>query len=214
MCGVLMVEKIDVTGERYGRLVAVRRTKTHAKKTFWLFQCDCGALHECRLENVRHSNTRSCGCQKAEDIAARSIKHGHQTGRKESRTLKCYRHAKSRCENPNDPKFPIYGGRGIVMCREWSSDFSAFLRDMGECPPGMSIDRIDPNKGYNQDNCRWATIAQQARTRTDNIVVEHDGRQMVLKDFAALMGVNYKTLHARVRYRGMTPQDAAKDLLG
>jgi hypothetical protein len=208
-----MVAKIDVTGERYGRLVAIRRVGPVGGKTFWLFRCDCGSLYECRLENVRHSHTRSCGCQKAEGIAARSLKHGHQTDRKESRTLKCYRHAKSRCENPNDQKFPIYGGRGIKMCERWSSDFSAFLEDMGECPAGLSIDRIDPHKGYSPENCRWATTPQQARTRTDNIVVEHNGALLILKDFAAVMGVNYKTLHSRVRYKGMTAHDAATAIL-
>lgn len=208
-----MVAAIDITGERYGRLVAVRRLPPVRGKTFWLWRCDCGNDYECRLENVRHSHTRSCGCKKAEDIAARSLRHGHQVGRKESRTLKCYRHAKSRCENPNDPKFSIYGGRGIQMCPEWSRDFETFLRDMGECPPGKSIDRINPDDGYRPDNCRWATTSQQARTRTDNVLVEHDGKTMILKDFASLKGVNYKTLHNYVRYKGMEPDEAAARLL-
>ncbi len=207
-----MVAPIDVTGQRYGRLVAVRRIAPVGRKTFWLFQCDCGCLYECRLENVRHSHTRSCGCQKAEDIALRSRRHGHQIGRRESRTLKCYRHAKSRCENPNDPKYPQYGGRGIRMCPEWSSDFTAFLRDMGECPSSLSLDRIDPNDGYHPNNCRWATISEQARTRTDNVLVQHAGRTVILKDFAHLMGVNYKSLQHYVRYKGMAPHDAVAKL--
>ncbi|AXC50085.1 hypothetical protein DRW48_10605 [Paracoccus suum] len=99
------------------------------------------------------------------------------------------------------------------MCPEWSRDFETFLGDMGECPPGKSIDRINPDDGYRPDNCRWATTSQQARTRTDNVLVEHDGKKMILKDFAALKGVNYKTLHNYVRYKGMEPDEAAARLL-
>lgn len=209
-----MVVAIDVAGERYGRLVAIRRLPPVRGKTFWEFRCDCGNLYACRLENVRHSHTRSCGCQKSEDIAARSLTHGHQTGRKESRTLKCYRHAKSRCTNPNDPKYSLYGGRGITMCDRWLESFPAFLSDMGICPDGKSIDRVDPNQGYSPENCRWADSHQQARTRTDNVIVNHEGKDIILKDFARIMGVNYKSLHNYVRYKGMSPHDAAKTLQG
>jgi len=98
------------------------------------------------------------------------------------------------------------------MCQEWAEDFTQFLKDMGECPPGMSIDRVDVNGHYEPRNCRWATTRQQARTRTDNVLVEHAGRKMVLKDFADLMGVGYKALHARVKYRGQSPHEAAEAL--
>jgi hypothetical protein len=78
------------------------------------------------------------------------------------------------------------------MCPEWAGSFGAFLKDMGECPPNRTLDREDVNGHYEPGNCRWATSQQQARTRTDNVFVQHNGRKMVLKDFARLMGVNYK----------------------
>lgn len=208
-----MVAPIDVSGERYGRLTAVRRIAPKNGKTFWLFRCDCGKDYEARLENVRHSHTRSCGCQKTESIRQRSLRHGHQTERKESRTLKSYRHAKSRCENVNDPKFPLYGGRGIKMCKQWAEDFSTFLADMGECPLGRTLDRVDVDGHYEPRNCRWATPMQQARTRSDNVLVEHDGQTMVLKDYASLMGVSYKALHRRYRTLGQPLIEATKSLM-
>ena len=94
------------------------------------------------------------------------------------------------------------------MCEAWTADFRIFLADMGECPPNKTLDRINPHGNYESENCRWATSSEQARTRTDNVIVHHEGRAMILKDFARLMGVEYKTLHARVRYRGMSPADA------
>jgi deoxyribodipyrimidine photolyase-like uncharacterized protein len=100
------------------------------------------------------------------------------------------------------------------MCPEWAGSFGAFLKDMGECPPNRTLDREDVNGHYEPGNCRWATSQQQARTRTDNVFVQHNGRKMVLKDFARLMGVNYKSLHQLVQYRGLAPADAAARLLG
>ena len=83
---------------------------------------------------------------------------------------------------------------------------------MGECPPGLTIDRVDVNGPYAPENCRWASYHTQARNRTDNVWVEHDGGKLVLKDFAAVMDVNYKSLHRLVRYENMDPHDAARYL--
>ncbi len=199
---------LNVTGERYGRLVAVRREQSSGRRTIWLFKCDCGAERLLPLERVRSGIARSCGCLRAEVTRARSLTHGHSVRRKTTATLKSWQHAKSRCFNPGDPKYPIYGGRGITMCEEWRDDFAAFLRDMGECPVGRSLDRVNVNGHYEPRNCRWATSRQQARTRTDNVIVLHDGMKIILKDFAALMQVNYKSLHSRVRYAGDAPHAA------
>lgn len=202
-----MVAPLEISGQRYGRLVAIRRVENRGRRTVWLFSCDCGSMKEIQLENVR-AGISSCGCLRIEKTRERSITHGHKVDRKESPTLKSYNHAKSRCYNPNDPKYPQYGGRGIRMCDAWRDDFLTFLSDMGEKPLGKTLDRVDVNGHYEPRNCRWATTYQQARTRTDNVLVEHEGMKLVLKDFAALMGVSYKPLHARIRYKGQTPHEA------
>ena len=99
------------------------------------------------------------------------------------------------------------------MCSAWANNAAQFILDMGDCPPDHSIDRKDPNGNYEPDNCRWATTHQQARTRTDNVFVEYEGVTMVLKDYADLVGVNYKTLHTRVRYKGNTLKEATAAIL-
>lgn len=207
-----MTRAIDVTGHRYGRLTAQHRVPSEGRRTIWRFHCDCGTVMDVDVSRVRSGIAQSCGCYRAEMTASRSLKHGHSVGAakgvKQSRTLKSYQHAKQRCTNPRNPKFPYYGGRGISMCETWTADFRNFLADMGECPPNKTLDRINPHGNYEPGNCRWATSSEQARTRTDNVIVYHEGCAMILKDFARLMGVEYKTLHARVRYRGMTPANA------
>lgn len=200
---------LDITGQRYGRLIAIQRVPNHGRRTAWLFQCDCGARVELQLENVRAGITSSCGCLRIDVTRARSLTHGHHIGRRESRTLKSYTHAKARCFNVNDPKYPQYGGRGITMCPEWAQNFETFLRDMGECPPGRTLDRVNVHGHYEPRNCRWATPAQQARTRTDNVLVIDQGQTMILKDFAARVGVNYKKLSSTMRRLGIDAHEAA-----
>lgn len=208
-----MNAKINITGERYGRLVAINRLIIPNKRSTWVFKCDCGEEIQRLLEHVRQGTTKSCGCLKIDRTRERSITHGHSVGRKASRTLSAYQKAKERCYNPNIERYPQYGGRGIVMSDEWRKSFTTFLEDMGECPPKMSLDRIDVNGNYEKGNCRWVTSAQQARNRTDNVFVSHGGKEVILKDFATIMGVKYKTLHARVKYKGQTPHEAAAYLL-
>ncbi len=98
------------------------------------------------------------------------------------------------------------------MCRRWLDSFAAFLEDMGECPAGLTLDRIDVNGDYEPRNCRWATAAVQVRNKTTNVFVRHEGETLILKDFAKRMGVHYGSLHARIRYKGQTPHEAAAAL--
>ena len=200
---------IDETGNKFHRLTAVRRIYNGKRGTPWEFKCDCGNIVISTITNVKHGTTKSCGCLLIEVLRERSITHGHSVNRKRSKTLKLWYGAKSRCFNPNDERYPNYGERGITMCERWSSSFQNFLDDMGECPSGKSIDRIDVNGNYEPGNCSWATSMQQARNRTDNVYVSHNGTTMILKDFASVMGVGYKNLHRHVRMNGADPHEAA-----
>lgn len=204
---------IDLTGQRYGRLVALERDRSQVGRIKWRCRCDCGGEVSVTQANLKSGNSESCGCLRAEQISRRSVTHGHQLGRRASKTLQSYRHAKSRCFNPNVVNYPQYGGRGISMCKRWADSFEEFLADMGECPPGLTLDRIDVNGDYEPRNCRWAAIAVQARNKTNNILVTHEGETMILTDFARRMGVSYKALRKRVRDRGQAPYAAALAML-
>lgn len=96
--------------------------------------------------------------------------HGHTAGsadnpRRKSPTYLSWLAMRSRCHNPNSEKFARYGAVGVTVCEAWRDDFAAFLADMGERPPGHTIDRLENSKGYEPGNCRWATAKQQAGNR-------------------------------------------------
>jgi len=98
-----------------------------------------------------------------------NYKTGHTLDRTFDKTYRAWGNMKTRCNNPNFNEFHRYGGRGISYCAEWES-FQGFLKDMGMCPPGRSLDRKDNNKNYYKDNCRWATKAEQSHNTSTNIL--------------------------------------------
>jgi hypothetical protein len=103
-----------------------------------------------------------------------------------------------RCLNPKNKAFPNYGGRGIAVCDEWKT-FPGFYADMGDPPPGGSIDRIDNNGAYSPQNCRWATRSEQSRNRRDRKFYTVGGETMLLSDWAARTGFRIGTLHYRLK---------------
>lgn len=208
------MKRIDRTGQRYGRLVAQASRSIEAGdrvRIFWDCICDCGNRVSVNTDSLARGLSESCGCIRVEMTRARSLTHGATSGRVKSREYRAWRHAKDRCHNPRDSNFRRYGARGIVMCARWRDDFATFLADMGPCPPGLSIDRIDVNGPYAPENCRWATDSVQANNTRANRYVEHEGARFSLAQLAAHFGVSYKAMHYHV-IRGLDPVVAAQRL--
>lgn len=97
------------------------------------------------------------------------------------------------------------------MCDRWVNSFEAFLADMGERPDGMSIERIDVNGNYEPGNCRWATMAEQARNRTSNVVIEFNGRKQVAAAWARELGLKHNKFHQLTKKKGMSVADIIRE---
>lgn len=156
----------NITGQRFGRLIALSRVGTAKNKSpIWLFQCDCGVQTSTRIDVVRSGTAQSCGCFNKERSSETNKIHGCSYNRTPEYNI--WLGMRRRCLDENNKDYHYYGGRGIKICAEWD-DFARFLEDMGPRPtPDHSIDRIDNEGDYEKSNCRWATDTEQIHNRRD-----------------------------------------------
>lgn len=184
-------------GQVIGRLTAIRfLEKRFRSHQLWEFKCSCGSVVNLLANNVKR-NTSSCGCIRNEVVSARNkIRSTHRMVK--TSEYGAWAAMKSRCINPEHANYPSYGGRGITICDSWKTSFESFYADMGPKPKGMSIDRIDNNKGYCKENCRWATASEQQNNRRVNHWMTFQGQTKTISQWASYLGVNLKTLITRV----------------
>lgn len=135
----------------------------------------------------------------------------YKHGQRKTRLYRIWANMKNRCNNPKSTFYDRYGGRGITICDEWLHDFQAFhdwAMSHGYSDE-LSIDRIDNDKGYFPENCRWANMKNQATNRSNSHIVIIDGVSKTLMEWSELYAVNYKTVRDRIK-RGWTEERALK----
>ena len=187
----------DLTGQKYGRLTVLSYAgKNKRGRTLWTCRCECGATSIHMANSLRNGHAKSCspGCG--------HVKHGC-CRRNKNRTPEytCWNHLFDRCDNPNNPQYRDYGGRGIDICDRWRKSFVNFFADMGPRPsPKYEIDRIDNNGNYEPNNCRWVTRHQQARNRSDNRMFTHDGLTLCITDWAERVGMSHGGMSYRLKH--------------
>lgn len=154
----------DLKDQRFGRLKVTKRIENDKRgNTYWLCQCACGNITKVRGTHLT-GGIKSCGCLRGRGNLGKPRIHGHCINGTETKTYQVWLWLHERCNNPNNHAYKDYGGRGIKVCERWRY-FENFLRDMGEKPKGLTIERKNNDKGYSPDNCKWATRAVQARNR-------------------------------------------------
>jgi len=197
----MVKQPIDLSGIRFGRLVAIERAENIGKKIAWLCRCDCGKENIVATTHLRSGKIQSCGCLAKEMHFTNNLKHGAKIGGKSKRLYNIWIHMKDRCDNENISDWYLYGGRGIKVCVEWH-DYRVFEKwalDNGY-NDSLSIDRIDYNGNYCPDNCRWANDYQQARNRRNNKYITINGETKSLAEWVEVYGANYNTVRSRIRY--------------
>lgn len=207
------MRRTDLAGQRFGRLEVLEMVY-EGRNPKVRCRCNCGGEVTALAYNVRNGNTASCGCLARE---AR-INTGRETGPRNGRlnathgmsktpTYIAWVEARKRCHSPQNKRFPYYGGRGISVCERWRDSFEAFLSDMGECPIGLTLERLDNERGYEPENCIWASKQQQSRNRRSvkaNPVIVREIRLLVAagesrKGVAKKYGMAASTVDAIVR---------------
>lgn len=171
----------------------------------------CPIHGEQRVTVYTHLNgaTGCPKCSREKPIKEQLVKGIHN--RKQMREYRIWKGIKTRTTNPNIDDADRYSKRGITCCPEWLNSFEQFYKDMGPCPEGYTIDRIDNDKGYFKDNCRWASYSTQAKNRGGfNKIFTYKGETHVLKDWARKLGIKYTTLWQRIYRNKLSFEDAIK----
>lgn len=154
------MKRIAMTGKVYGRLTILQESGTYV-----FCECSCGNFPWVRRGNVLSKYTQSCGCLRNDRVTEAVGTHGHKPGTGPTRTYRSWLAMKMRCSNPTWHAYARYGGRGITVCPRWVNNFANFLADLGECPEGKELDRIDNNGNYEPLNCRWASHEENIHNR-------------------------------------------------
>jgi hypothetical protein len=157
---------IDLTGSIFGRLTVLDRAAENdpQRKPRWVCMCSCGKTTTVRRSDLRKGATSSCGCYMVESRHTGRPKHG--CSNKVNSEYTTWQGMKHRCTNPKDVCYRYYGGRGITVCDRWFNSFENFIADMGVRPfKGAQLDRIDNEKGYSPENCKWSTAKENANNK-------------------------------------------------
>lgn len=177
------MELKDITGQRFNRLLVLKRVENIRTSAAWLCKCDCGNEIVTTGVQLRSGHTKSCNCLQKETIGNKRRKHG----RSGTRLYKVWKGMRERCNNPNNISYKNYGGRGIVVCERWQNSFDNFLEDMGERPATIdskfTIDRIDVNGNYEPGNCEWKTYIEQGKNTRRNVWIEYNGEKKIISEW-------------------------------
>lgn len=165
---------------------------------YWTCICNCGTQRSVSATSLLEGNSKSCGCAQRLAIIQSNQKHGHASRKNgKTKTYRAWRSMLTRCYLKSSDNFQRYGGRGIKVCERWLK-FHNFLSDMGECPNGLTLDRIDNEGDYTPNNCHWVTHVRQCRNRSTNHFVTFKGETPCIADWSDKIGISPKTLNSRI----------------
>ena len=195
--------KNDLTGRRFGRLSVIGVDDRGTRKTYFWCKCDCGTVKSIRGDGLLSGSIVSCGCKKREQDRI-NLEANHKHKMSHTRPYEIWQGIKGRCYNKNDVRYSRYGGRGITVCEEWREDFSSFYKWAlaNGYRDDLTIDRIDNDKGYSPDNCRWADQETQSRNRASNVFIRIGNATKTLTEWCEIFELEYKTVYARYRRNG------------
>ena len=186
----------DLSGQTFGYLYVIKRCENIKGRTAFLCRCKCGKETKVTSHSLNSGNTSSCGCLHKQQLAERNYRHGARY----TRLYRIYRNMITRCYNSNTLEYKNYGGRGIIVCKEWRESFVAFKTwaENNGYSDKLTIDRIDTNGNYEPNDCRWITLKAQGFNKTNTKYFEYNGQKKCLAEWAEIFGINKPTLYNRI----------------
>ena len=199
-----MSKIVDISGEKFNNLLVIERDyNVKTGKAYWKCLCDCGNKTIVSGSNLRNGSVKSCGC-----LIYRSKNKTH--GMSKSSLYKIWNGMKFRCTNKNSGSYKNYGQRGISVCEEWFNNPQLFIEWAlkNGYKEGLTIDRIDNEKDYCPENCRWISKGEQAKNRRMNYCIEYKGEAKTLWELCEELNLNYNLVHNRIKKLGWSLEKA------
>ena len=193
-----MGKLIDLTNKKFGKWTVLKKFNNpnkHDKRNLWTCQCECGCIKNIDSYVLRTNRSTSCGCSK--------------DGHSKTRLYSIWIGIKDRTACEKRPRAKDYIGRGIDMCKEWEDweVFKNWALNNGYSED-LSIDRIDNDKGYYPENCRWTNAKEQGANKRNNIIITLNGETHILSEWCRILGLNRHSVKSRILQQGLTPEEA------
>lgn len=200
------MQKIDITGNKYGRLIVIKEDGKKGKNVLWLCKCECGNYIHVIAYNLKNGHTKSCGCLAQEVKSKVHLSHNCS----KTPLFRTWQHMLNRCRNKKINEYKNYGGRGISVCKEWQTSFESF-RDWAISngySENLSIDRINVNGNYEPSNCRWTNAKIQANNKRNNRLLTYNNKTQTLSQWADEINISSQTIKKRIDKYGWSIKDA------
>lgn len=198
--------KEDIIGERFGRLLVIEVDASVKNKTFYMCLCDCGNVKSVYRDHLKTGATSSCGCFRSEKFSSMLTKHGMSN----TKIYKIWAGMIERCSYKRHKSYKYYGGRGISVCEEWLNSFENFYNWSIEngYREGLTIDRVDNDGNYCPENCKWVTMEDQSKNKSNTVFIEIDGVKKTLSEWSDFLNIKLSTLRDRYyRRKTFPPRD-------
>lgn len=191
-------------GDQYNCYTIIKEVGRMGKARRVLAECECGTIKEVDFQALKRGTTKSCGCYKFRNQGLQSVKHGLW----KHPLYSVWSGAKRRCTNPDDRDFKHYGGRGITFNSKWMNNFKLFYdwAINNGWTEGLQLDRIENDKGYHPNNCKFSTSKQNCRNKRNNIRISYNGETKTLTEWAIVANMAYSCFWHRYK-RGMEIKD-------
>ena len=204
----LITPPISLIGRRFTRLVVREMDGEYrGSRTRWICDCDCGQVKSLQQRYLtRKPGTQSCGCLQRER-SGKYIRHGHAAHNQLTRPYRAWKWMRARCYNPHNNRYHRYGGRGRTVCDRWRYSCENFYADMGDPPPGLTLERKNNSLGYSPENCCWAENEVQANNTNTNRFITFRGETLTMAQWDRKLGFPPLLIQKRLR-RGWTRERA------
>lgn len=199
---------IDLTSQRFGRLIVVKRVENDKNnRAMWLCKCDCGNYKIINSHHLRNGSIKSCNCLWKENLLK---VQGNRNKHLKSQTniYSTWRDMKARCYNSKSLSYKNYGDRGIKICDEWLDKENGFINfynwainngyKENKSRKQQTLDRIDINGNYEPNNCRWVTMKMQQNNRNNNRIIFYKNNKYTISELSEKLKINKNTLLGRI----------------